>query len=182
MKVLRNTLIIVAILAVIMVCYYAYLGGFSKIEFQVAEAGGEILVYEEMVGDYAQSNTVMDKVYYSLLNDYNIETTKGFGIYYDDPQKVESTKLRSEIGSVLEEKDSVRIAELCDRFQVKFCPEQTCIVTEFPFKGPISVMIGLIKVYPAMNEYLKANNLNNDSPIMEIYDVPNKKIYYRKAI
>lgn len=182
MKVLKKTLIIVVILAAIIVCYYAYYGGFSKVEFQIVEVGGETLVYEEMKGDFSQSNAIMDSVYCTLLNDCKIETTKGFGIYYDDPTKVETAKLRSDIGCILEDQDTVRVAELSDKLLVRLNPKAKCVVTEFPFKGSASVIIALSKVYPAMNEYLKANNLENDNPIMEIYDIPNKKIYYRKAI
>ena len=42
-------------------------------------------------------------------------------------------------------------------------------------------MFGIMKVYPALDKYLKEHKYS-DSPIMEIYDVPNKKIIYRKEI
>ena len=123
--------------------------------------------------DYKQTPAVSDKVYYSLLNDYGIATTKGFGIYYDNPKEVEKSKLRSEIGCIVENLDSVTIDKLSNKFQIKTQPFKNYITTEFPFKGKLSVMFGIMKVYPALEKYLKEHKYS-DSPIMEIYDVPNK--------
>jgi hypothetical protein len=39
----------------------------------------------------------------------------------------------------------------------------------------------MIKVYPVIEKYVTENNYQ-DGPIMEIYDVPNKKIIYRKFL
>ncbi|MDR0874503.1 MAG: hypothetical protein LBN27_13735, partial [Prevotellaceae bacterium] len=55
------------------------------------------------------------------------------------------------------------------------------VVTEFPFKGGMSIMVGLMKVYPALAKYIESQNLK-DSPIMEIYDVQNKVVIYRKEV
>ena len=41
-------------------------------------------------------------------------------------------------------------------------------------------MIGIMKVYPALNNYIKANGYSEEGPIMEIYDLPNNKIRYLK--
>jgi hypothetical protein len=38
----------------------------------------------------------------------------------------------------------------------------------------------LIKVYPALNKFALENGLSDDSAVMEIYDIPNKKIIYQK--
>ena len=181
MKIMKIVLLIIIVLIITIIVTYAYYGGFKKINFSVEEQGGEILVYENMIGDYKQTPTVSDKVYYSLLNDYGIATTKGFGIYYDNPKEVEKSKLRSEIGCIVENLDSVTIDKLSNKFQIKTQPFKNYITTEFPFKGKLSVMFGIMKVYPALEKYLKEHRYS-DSPIMEIYDVPNKKIIYRKEI
>ena len=39
-----------------------------------------------------------------------------------------------------------------------------------------------MKVYPALNRYIRNYNLSEDGYVMEIYDVPNKRIIYRKEI
>ncbi|MDR0969926.1 MAG: GyrI-like domain-containing protein [Lentimicrobiaceae bacterium] len=180
-RVLKITAIIVALFLMLIFGQYAYLGGFSKIKFQTIECGNEILVYEKMTGSYSETPRVMDSIYYRLLHEFGIETGKGFGIYYDNPQYVEAEKLRSEIGVILEPKDRNRISEIDSTFCVKTLPVEMYLVAEFPFKSPLSIFIGMSKVYPAMTKYVAQHQLN-DGLVMEIYDVPNKKIIYRKLI
>ena len=178
MKILKITSIVIIVLVIIVGTVYAYYGGFRTIKFTEEIQGGETLVYEEMMGDYSQSPTVQMKIYEALLNE-GIETTKGFGIYYDDPKTVETSQLRSEVGCIVEGLDCEAIAQLSEKYNVKTLPAGNCIVTEFPNKGMLSILIGIIKVYPALETYCKQQGANN-SPVMEIYDVPNKKIIYRK--
>jgi len=176
MKKMSILWIVVAIVATVLVSFFAYYGVNCRMEKQ----GGEILVFREMKGDYAQSGKVMDEVYYKLLNDFEIENFKGFGIYYDNPQKVEKSQLRSEVGCILEPRDSSRLEELQEHFEVRQVPEKTYVVTDFPNKGKLSVMMGIFKVYPAINKFVEARGLNEEGTVMEIYDVPNNKIIYRK--
>jgi len=177
-------IIIIAVVAIVAIIlgFAAYWGAFKSIQFSVAEQDGETLVYVEITGDYRQSGVVMDRVYYSLLNDYNIETFKGFGIYFDNPQKVETSKLRSELGCIIEESDIHRLKELEGKFKIRTYPKGKYIVAEFPYKGKLSVMLGIMKVYPALNKFIKENGYNEEGAIMEIYDTPGKKIFYRKVL
>ena len=178
---MKTTLIVIGIIAALFICVYAYYGGFRKIEFKTQKQGGEIIVYESVTGDYKQTSEYTDKVYYALLNDYKIETTKGIGIFYDNPQTVDKDKLRSDVGCVLDNPDSTTIAKLSEKYQLQTLPSGEFIVAEFPMKGGISFILGSIKVYPALNKYSIEYGYK-DSPITEIYDVPNKKITYRKEI
>jgi hypothetical protein len=182
MKTVHIILILVAAMVIFMVGFSAWWGAFKRIRLTVAEQGGETLVYQEMKGDYRQSGVVMDKVYYSLLNDYHMETYKGFGIYYDDPRKVETSQLRSEIGCIIEEADVRRLGELHGSFLIKTYPKTRVIVTEFPHKGKLSVFFGMMKVYPALNKYIRQHGYDEQGPVMEIYDIPGKRIVYRKEL
>lgn len=181
MKALRIILIILSVLLVLIIGIYAFYGGFKKIEVRIEEQGGEMVVYEEVTGDYMQTHEVSDKIYYSLLNDDKIETTKGIGIYYDDPGKVAKENLRSEIGCVVENIDSATVAILSEKYNVKTLPVQNYIVTEFPMNGFMSIMIGIMKVYPALDKYGEEHGYG-DSPIIEIYDNVNEKTIYRQEI
>ncbi len=160
---------------------YAYFGGFKKISIKIEEQGGETVVYSSILGDYKQSGEVMDKIYYSLLNDYKIITFKGFGIYYDNPQNVEKSKLRSDAGCIVEAEDIGRLKEISD-FQKKELPKKEYIVCEFPYRGKISVLFSILKVYPALGKYAKENGYKEDGAVIEIYDIPSNRIMYRKEI
>lgn len=181
MKALKIILIILGILVVLIVGTYAYYGGFKKVEIKIEEQGGEVMVYEEVIGDYSQTYEASDRVYNSLLNEEKIETTKGIGIFYDDPEKVEKGSLRSEVGCVVENIDSAAIAKLSEKYKVKVIPRKEYIVAEFPMKGFMSIMIGIMKVYPALDTYCEKHGYGN-SPIIEIYDNANKKTIYRQGI
>ncbi len=181
MKIMRITLSVFAVLMVLLLAVYADYGGFRTISFKIETQGGETIVYETVTGDYSQTPKVLDKIYYSLLNDEKIATTKGIGIYYDNPKKVEKDKLRSEIGCIIENTDSATLIKLSEKYQVKALPQSSFVVAEFPFKGQLSVLLGIMKVYPTLEAYSKEHGYS-DSPITEIYDVPNGKIIYRKDI
>jgi Uncharacterized conserved protein len=175
-------LIIVIVMIIAIIILVAYYGGFYKLRISVDEAGGETLVYESLRGNYKKSGTVMDKIYWSLLNNEKIETYKGFGIYYDNPQKVEEAELRSEAGCILEDKDTTKIPMLEKKYTVRKFPKKKYIITEFPYKGKLSVMFSLFKVYPALASYAINKGYKENGAVMEIYDIPNNKIQYRKEI
>ncbi len=179
---MKITLIIIVTILLIVAIVFIYYGGFNKIPCHIEKQGGEKLVYKQMTGDYAKSAKLMDEIYYSLLNDYDIETYKGFGIYYDNPKNVEKSKLRSEIGCIIEDKDSSKLTQITEGLSIKTFPERSYIVTEFPGKGKLSIFFGIMKVYPAIEKFVEKNGYKQEGPIMEIYDVPNKKIVYRKEI
>ena len=182
MKRMKIILIISAILVIAMAVFYSNYGGFNKINILVAKTGGEVLIYEEIQGEYNQSAAIMDKIYFALLNEDKIETFKGFGIYYDNPQKVEKSKLRSEAGCILENKDIDKLPILENKYAIRTFLEKEYIITEFPYKGKPSIFLGIMKVYPALNNFVKLNGFKEDSFVMEIYDIPNNKILYRKEL
>jgi hypothetical protein len=174
--------LVIALILLLLTLIYGFFGGFHKVNIQTINTGGEILVYENITGAYNQASKISNKIYYELLNQYGIETTKGFGIFYDNPKNVEQNKLRSEIGCVVENIDDDTLDKLKANFQVKILPNENCLVAEFPFRGFPSIMMGMIKVYPIIGKYIIKNNFK-DGPIMEIYDnFVNKKITYRKFL
>lgn len=181
MRKLKIVLLVILVFAAALLGVYTYYGGFNKVECKVVHTGGETFVYEDMKGDYSQSPIVMDKIYNALVKE-KIKSTVGCGIYYDNPQEVEKSKLRSEQGCIIDVKDSVIITDLQKRYKVKTIPETDYLVAEFPFKGKTSIMLGIMKVYPAINQYVKANGLSEKGVVIELYDTPNKKIIYRKEI
>lgn len=181
MKIMKILLIAIVCILIICVVVYTYYGGFKRLKIEIAEQGGEFVIYDTIVGDYRQSGTVMDKIYYTLLDDFNIETYKGYGKYFDNPKNVEKSKLRSEAGCIIEPKD-VDKAKASSINKSKILPEQRYIISEFPYKGKLSVLFSLLKVYPALSKFAMMNGFDEEGVIIEIYDIPNKKIFYRKEI
>lgn len=180
MKSMSVFLIVIFSLIALIVMVSAYFGAFRKQDFRLVSQGGETVVYQEIRGEYKQSAAVMDRIYYSLLNDHQITTYRGFGIYYDNPRVVEKSKLRSEAGCIIEPEDIARITQL--PFKSKVLPVKQYLVTDFPYRGRMSVFFSLIKVYPAMNRHIAENFPGRQAPITEIYDIPNKWIIFRMEL
>jgi DNA gyrase inhibitor GyrI len=181
MKALKIILIILGAIIVLLFAVYALNGGFKKIKIRIEEQGGEIMVYENVIGDYMQTPVITEKIYKLLLNDEKIETKKGIGIFYDNPATVEKEKLRSEVGCIVENVDSLTLAMLSEKFLVKTIPVKEYIVTEFPMKGVASIMIGIMRVYPALHQYGEKHGYC-PSAIIEIYDNEAKETTFRQEI
>jgi hypothetical protein len=180
--IMKAVLITIIFLIALLALFLAWLGAFRTVKVFSDVQGGETLVYEPIKGDYRQSAAVMDRIYYRLLKEEKIETFKGFGIYFDDPRKVEKHELRSEAGCIIEPADLGKALAIEGKYQMKVFPVDDYLVAEFPYKNKLSVFVSLFKVYPALNSYAEMNGLSPEGFVMEIYDIPNKKIVYRKKI
>lgn len=177
---MKVTIIIAVSILMLSCILFAYLGGFSQSCVDIEVQGGETVVYRKVVGDYKQTGAVMDSIYYSLLNNYDIETFKGYGKYYDDPHMVEKSQLRSEAGCVVEQSDAYKLAQLPEGFLVAQIPVKRYITTSFPYKGKWSVLLSIMKVYPAMEKFARLHDMNKQGAVIELYDIPQKRILYRK--
>lgn len=174
--------IILATLLGIVFAVPAWFGMFRPMKMRIEYLGGEQIIFREIKGDYRQSAAVMDEVYEWLRNHHKIETRRGFGLYYDNPQKVPVNKLRALAGCIIEPADTAKLPEDFENMKSGNLPLQRFIVTEFPYKNKMSVVFSIIKVYPSLRNYAKANDYPEDTPVIEIYDIPDHKIRYRKAL
>ncbi len=178
---MKIVLIIIVSISIIILLGYVYLSGFKTLKIRTESLGGEIIVYKEIRGDYKQSGQVMDDVYYTLLNEHKLETFKGVGIYFDNPQDTPKDKLRSIAGCVIEKADYDRLKDIPSEYRTAELSEQECISTSFPYRGKLSVLLSIMKVYPALAKYATKNGLDPNAAVMEIYDIPNRQILYRKG-
>lgn len=171
----------VAFIVVGLLVYLARYGLFAVIKITEKNMGPYLLVYKKHIGDYKQVGKVMDKLYEDLKDTYSISTTKGFGLYYDNPQDVATEKLRSVVGCIVEGKGLENLSGLSGKYGVKVYPASKSVAAEFPYKGKISIFLGILKVYPKLGAYLKERQ-HPSTPIMELYDQPNEKITYIASV
>lgn len=168
----------VCILVVLLISYLAYSGFFSRVSLEERTMGPYYLVYENLQGDYRGIKEIQDRIYYALLNDHGVETYKGFGIFYDNPKEVPTDQLRSMGGCILEADQLDLIPMLEEQgFQIQRWPEQKCLSTSLPFRGPLSPMAGIIRVYPAMQAWTEQRGMEYQGTL-EIADIPEKRLDY----
>ena len=123
----------------------------------------------------------MNNLYNDLKDNYELETTKGFGLYYDNPREVDKDKLRSIVGCIVEGKSVKDLKVVSEKYGVKEYPASQSVYTEFPFKGKMSILVGVFRVYPKLTAYIKEKGYAN-TPMMELYDQPNGKIEYISSV
>ncbi len=173
---MKKVLGLLILFVVVFFSYLIYYGLFDKVNIVEKKAGPFILVYEKHTGPYSETGEIQNKIYEKLLN-LGVKTTRGFGIYFDDPKKVDEKKLRSVAGCVLNREDNGKIPEIKKTMKVMKMPESDSIYAEFSYKGMMSVILGINKVYPEINRYKKEKKYDA-SPSMELFDVPAEKIIY----
>ncbi len=168
---------IVIVFVFVLIIFLAKYGLFANVEVIEKEIGPFVMAYEKHIGDYKNVGPVMDKIYYNLKDKFNIETTKGFGLYYDNPKEVKKEKLRSIVGCIIEDKAIEELSEISNEMKLNVFPLSKAVVSRFPYKGKLSIILGLFKVYPKLIPYVQEKNYSQ-KPIMELYDQPNKEILY----
>lgn len=174
--------IIIIVIIVIILAFVGYRAGlFHSVKITEKEIDTIELVYEEHTGSYSETGKLQDKIYYKLLNNEEIETYKGIGIYYDDPKETQQEKLRSKVGCIIEPADYDRIDKLENNYNVMEISGQKMIYTEFPYRSKMAIMAGIFKVYPKIEKYRQDKGYPKRESI-EIYDLPNKKIIYLMPI
>jgi len=151
-------------------------GLFYKVQVTEGVTGPYTIVYVEQTGDYAKAAQAGNTVYQVLMAEYGINTTKGFGIYYDDPAKVAKDKLRSEIGCILEPSDSGK-AKAITKFKVRTLEAKNSLIASHPFTNPFSIILGISKVYPEFSKKL-GGQPSGYTYSMEIYDMPARTTTY----
>ncbi|MDR0511235.1 MAG: GyrI-like domain-containing protein [Rikenellaceae bacterium] len=177
---LKFLLWLVAGLVVAGVVAFGYYGGFRRVTFEVTTLGGETLVFKQMTGDYANSGTVMEQVREALGDKYNVLTDRCFGTYYDNPNITAKENLRYDAGCIVEAIDSVQLVAVQGEFRVGVVPVKGYVSTTFPYRGKMSILAALTKVYPALYRYMADNGLmERAGAVTEIYDLHGGHIEYR---
>ncbi|XP_012680253.2 testis-expressed protein 264 homolog [Clupea harengus] len=96
------------------------------------------------------------------------------GVFYDDPKKVPGPLCRYAVGSILTEAGSAPCAETQLRYQeagfrLFSFPEVThAVCASFPHRTPLSVFLGVQRVYPQLDTYIKKRQLCAH-PFLEVY-------------
>lgn len=169
---------IAAVIAAVCIGVLVNYGALLPVIVVEKKVGPMTLVYLKHTGPYQTIKTSMDTVYDNLMEKGKIQPARGFGLYYDNPRQVAKEKLRSLAGCILDQPDEAKADSLKSMgFKVAVIPETDAIYSEFPLKGPLSILFGVFKVYPKMMGY-QADHKLATRPIMEIYNILEKKIEY----
>lgn len=161
--------LILAILGIIVAFAFSlmiYLGVFKPVVFSEGRQGPFKLIYKEHTGSYHKIVSKLQEVE-SWAKQNNIDCSKSFGMYLDDPEKTEESRLRSYGGCLVTEIPST----LPEDIKSKELPERLYLMAQF--EG--SPAIGPFKVYPKIQKQLKDNNQTLIDGVLEVYVIHSEK-------
>lgn len=182
-KILIILIAFVLVISLGFVGLLAYMGMFSEYSVTEEIIGPYKYVYKSHTGPYTETGAIGMEVYNSLLQD-DIKTTLGLGVYYDNPATTPADQLRSEMGSIIELQDYAKLATLGDKYTVKNISAIKCMVVRFPIKNTLSYILGPIKVYPIMEDYMLAKGYTSKDGDAgyEFYDMQRNEIIFALPI
>ena len=157
-----------------------YMGFFHSPDIAERSFGPYYMIYKDHVGSYSKLHPVFEEIE-AILEKNKIKQIAMSGIYYDNPQKADEEKLRSKVGALLQETDFLKYKKSLRGTGVSFLslPKQQYIFAEFPYRNMLSIIAAVVKVYPALGEYVKQKGYPeyeykeknySDAFVLEIYN------------
>lgn len=137
------------------------LGFFKDVLISEQDRGEIHCIYMEHIGPYHKILDSLEKVE-AWAKSKNIDCSKSFGHFLDDPDVVEHERLKSHVGCIV---DKV-YTDLPENFKFKTIPAQGYFVAEF--LG--SPAIGPMKVYRKAKKEFYARQLSPPEDVIEVYD------------
>jgi len=124
-------------------------GAFRAVVVEEREMAPMTVAYHEQLGDYAQTPHTMEEVE-AMLRERGVAPMQGFGMYYDNPRVVARDKLRSDVGAIVADTDRRRLADPKRWLKLKALARGRCLAVEMPYRGPLSIWVGILRAYPAL--------------------------------
>lgn len=169
---------IIGIIIIVLFAFFLgtsfYAGMFDKLSLEIAEVGPYPIVYREHKGPYDGVKFALHDVYQYLKTRRMQWTTKGIGIFYDDPQTVKPQDLRSIAGYVTD----TLLTNLAAPYKSQILPKTRAIVGTFRIRSFLSNFTGTEKYYSAKADFAKKNNLVLAGPVIELFDMGARRVFY----
>lgn len=163
-------LVLVIMIVISMVRY----GFFTKVEIVDETVPAMKSLVINHTGPYQNVGPLMGELYEDAKA-AKIEGKIGLGIYYDNPEEVAADSLRALVGQVLAESDIEKLDTLRNKYRLVSIPEFEAKVVHFPYKGQLSILFAILKVYPALKKEL-GDDISTAT--MEMYDLPGKELRF----
>ncbi len=164
-------LIVIALIVVTMVRF----GWFTKIEIIDESVPSMKLITAFHQGEYAAVGPVMADLYNSA-SEVGLTSEVGVGIYYDNPDSVGIDSLRALVGMEIADSTLHLVDSVSGEYRVIETPVMNAKVVHFPYKGQLSILFAIMKVYPELKDQF--GDAVSSAPIFEVYDIPNREIRF----
>lgn len=140
---------ILVILVVVVLAVAAYLGLFHGVHVEEAECGPFKFVYREMSGTNMKKVGEITNALAGLLDAQGITQRKPLDVFFPDGA--------AQIGFAVEGAPESKLAALSGEMKIRDVPIGRCMKADFPWKSPLSFMVGYIKVDPAFRKHRESH-------------------------
>lgn len=175
-KIFLSFVILVLTLPSAAVVFMAWSGFFSNAKVSEQSMGPYYLVYADYSGPYGGGRKTMDSLQKVLEKQEGIRARDNFLLYKKNPRNYDTEALKAQAGIVLSDRDTAKINQLSQKYQVRVIEKQEFVMAKIPFRSGISLFAGRVKTYPALVTYKKEHHLM-DAIFIEIYG-KDKNVYY----
>lgn len=169
-------LLFIASFGSVVVLFLFYSGYFTPISFKSVDLPEITLVLVPFVGAYKTSSALQVELF-QALKDAGLDVDSSAGIYFDNPKEVVEAENRSLVGVVIKAQDKEMFLALHSDARFVELKSQKVLHTDFAYKSGLSIMLAIMKVYPAMMKRAKRKSFDLHESI-ELYDFPNKRLHF----
>ncbi|MCB1172342.1 MAG: hypothetical protein KDK39_02195 [Leptospiraceae bacterium] len=151
-------------LGVMLLIILLYMGVFQSIEIKTEKQPAMLLVCQPHTGPYSETMRSFDQLSAAIANTALNDANRA-GIYYDNPDKVPAIRLRSaacviaasaEQRAAMDQLVTAKSSPLAlERLEL---PGQKYYTTSFPLRNDFSILLGVLRVYPAFQEFMRSHN------------------------
>ena len=127
------------------------------------------VAYRALVGPYKNSGAHFDHML-KLVRSCGVKKPEWtLGVYYDNPREVPDAECRYAVAYVLQQDKKELVPRHVQKdvmeglasagYVLRDLPSAPALTARFPFKGVVSIILAIVRVYPALDKYASRKGL-----------------------
>ena len=154
--IMKRVLIALLIVISLVFVYLSTQGLFQRVVVEQRVMPGYRVAGIQHKGPYEKIGETFNQIH--KVADEQGVPVKMIGVYFDNPNEVAPDSLRSMAGIIVSESDSVKLSALSNMTFLSI-PAGEAAVANFETGGMVSMIIGAMKSYPKLTEYVESNGI-----------------------
>ena len=164
---MKKWLIALGLLVFAVLIYVSGEGLFKTVNITEMQMPGYRVIGLQHRGPYEKIGDAFERVH-AIADQQNVPV-EFIGVYFDNPEKVAKDSLRSLAGLIVSVEDSVKLAGIPELVPLVI-PAGPAAVSSFHTDGMVSMIIGAMKSYPKLTEYVATKHRGEDvNFVYEVY-------------
>jgi hypothetical protein len=163
---MKKVLIALLLLVFAVFVYLITQGLMQHVHVEQRAMPGYRIVGIEHVGPYEKIGDAFNRVH--DFADKNGVAVHMIGVYFDNPNEVPQDSLRSLAGLIVSEADSIKLSAV-PGLKMLSIPPGNAAASTFETGGMVSMIIGAMKSYPELTEYVTSKGVAED--VVFVYEV-----------